>query len=214
MDKILNNKIFWGLLLFTVVGEFLVPYVLSKFYVTYNSKLQVMSVLGSPQSPVRIFYNIWLIWLGILLSMAAIVFWYDGKAVSNFLAVISMVLILIFAIGAGILAGFYSVNETKEMLTIPSKIHGFGAAIGFMALLFFPLINSLIEFKKGNIIAGIVGIISFVMACAFFVLFILGDKEEFKNSIVRYEGLWERLTLASMYIPFVFQSSKYLTKNF
>ncbi len=212
MCKIANSKFFWGLLLFTVIGEFLVPFVLSKFYDSYNSKLQVMSVLGSSQSPVRIFYNAWLIWLGIFLSMTAIVFWYNGKSISNVLAIVSMVLILIFAIGAGILAGLFSVNETKEMLTISSKIHGFAAAIGFMALLFFPLINSLIEFKNDNSIAGIVGILSFVFAFAFFVLFIMGDKPEFKNTIVVYEGIWERLTLAAMYVPFVYQSIKHLLK--
>ena len=160
----------------------------------------------------RIFYNIWLIWLGVFLSMTAFVFWYNGKPVSNVFAFVSMVLILIFAIGAGILAGFFSVNETKEMLTTASKIHGFGAAIGFIALLFFPMVNSLIEFKNGNIIAGIVSILSFTAALLFFVLFILGDKEEFKNTIIAYEGVWERLTLAAMYLPFVYQSVKYLLK--
>lgn len=213
MDKIANSKIFWGLLLFTVAGEFLVPYILSKFYEGYNSKLHVMSVLGSPQSPVRIIYNIWLIWLGVILLMTAIVFWYNGRTVSNVLAIISFILIMIFAIGAGILAGFFSVNETKEMSTIASKIHGYGAAIGFMALLFFPLINSMIEFKNGNIIAGIVGIISFIAAFVFFVLFIMGDKEEFKNTVVVYEGVWERLTLLAMYIPFIYQSTKYLLRK-
>ena len=74
------------------------------------------------------------------------------------------------------------------------------------------MVNSLIEFKNGNTIAGIVSILSFMAAFLFFVLFILGDKEEFKNTIIAYEGVWERLTLAAMYIPFVYQSIKYLLK--
>lgn len=43
----------------------------------------------------------------------------------------------IFAVGAGLISGFFSVNESKEMVTTASKIHGVGAAIGFMTLLFF-----------------------------------------------------------------------------
>ncbi len=40
----------------------------------------------------------------------------------------------------------------------------------------------------------------------------MGDKTEFKNTIVVYEGIWERLTLAAMYIPFVYQSIKNLLR--
>ena len=49
--------------------------------------------------------------------------------------------------------------------------------------------------------------LAFVMATVFFMCFIMSDKEQFKNTIISNEGLWERLTLLSMYIPFVYQGS-------
>ena len=64
MRNIADNRFFNSNLLFTVIGEFIVPWILERFYSEYNGKIMVMSALGNPQSPVQLFYNIWLIWLG------------------------------------------------------------------------------------------------------------------------------------------------------
>ena len=37
-------------------------------------------------------------------------------------------------------------------------------------------------------------------------IFVMGDKEQFQNTLLKYEGLWERLALFCMYIPFVYKS--------
>ena len=66
------------------------------------------------------------------------------------LAILQLISILTFAIGAGILSGLFSVNESKDVVTVASKIHGAGAAIGFMTLLFFPLFSAIFEFKIGQ----------------------------------------------------------------
>ena len=76
-------------------------------------------------------------------------------------------------------------------------------SIGFMLLLFFPLLSGVMLFKQNDIVGGIVDISSFILSLIFFVCFVMGDKEQFQNSVLKYEGLWERLTLFSMYVPFV-----------
>lgn len=75
-----------------------------------------------------------------------------------------------------------------------------------MALLFFPLLNGIISFKQNGAIEGIISISSFVLSLIFFACFVMGDKEQFQNTLLKYEGLWERLTLFCMYIPFVYKS--------
>lgn len=112
----------------------------------------------------------------------------------------------IFAVGAGLISGFFSVEESKGIVTTASKIHGAGAAIGFMALLFFPLLNGIIDFKQNDTIGGIVSISSFVLSLVFFGCFVMGDKEQFQNTILKYEGLWERITLFCMYVPFLYKA--------
>ena len=36
--------------------------------------------------------------------------------------------------------------------------------------------------------------------------FIMGDKEQFQNTVLKYEGLWERLSLLCMYIPLTYKA--------
>ncbi|MEY8392473.1 hypothetical protein AALA98_14115 [Lachnospiraceae bacterium 45-W7] len=100
----------------------------------------------------------------------------------------------------------FHVNESKDIVTEASKIHGISAAIGFIAFLFFPLLNGILAFKQGKISFGVVCVISFILALIFFICFIMGDKEQFQNTMLRYEGMWERLTLFCMYIPLVYKA--------
>lgn len=206
MEQIIDSMPFNWVLLLTIVGEFLLPCILKYFYKGYDAKKMVMSALGSPESPVRKVYNIWLIWPGIFLSFTSILYFIKAREVSMVLAILQLISILTFAIGAGILSGLFSVNESKDVVTVASKIHGAGAAIGFMTLLFFPLFSAILAFKMGNDAFGIVCVVAFVLAIVFFAFFIMGDKKEFKETVFANEGLWERATLLCMYIPFLYHS--------
>ena len=203
VQNVARSRLFNLLLLFTIIGEFLLPWILGRYYKGYDGKTMVMSALGSPQSPVRVIYNTWLIWLGGFLLFVAMVFYLSTKAKSPILSVLLFFSIGVFAVGAGLVSGLFSVNETKDSITIASKIHGVSAAIGFMTLLFFPLLNGILSFKQGNALWGFVDIVSFVLSLVCFICFIMGDKAQSKNTILGYEGLWERLSLFFMYVPFI-----------
>ncbi len=200
----MDCKLFNILLLITIIGEFLLPWILKLFYMDYNSKTMVISVLGSRESPVKTIYNGWLLWLGVFLSVTAYFFYIDLRTTSTVLAVLTFGTIAVFAVGAGILASLFSVNEIKEQVTISSQIHGMGSALGFMALLFFPLLQSISGFQNEDILQGIICMTAFALAILFFVFFIMGDKETFKGTVISYEGLWERLSLFFMYVPFLY----------
>lgn len=124
-------------------------------------------------------------------------YWLTSKP----LTVTSVILIFIFAIGAGIIFGIFSVNESKEVVTVASKIHGTGAALGFLTLLFVPLFLSILSCKNNNKINGIIFAISFVLTLVFFAFFIMADKPQFNDTFVKNEGLWQRLSLLLMYFP-------------
>ena len=69
-------------------------------------------------------------------------------------------------------------------MTVASKIHGAGSVIGFMLLLFVPLLFGIFFFNNQNPTMGVMSIISFVLALIFFTLFVMSDKPEFKNTII------------------------------
>lgn len=205
-NKMIDNKIFNIILLITIFLEFFIPFVLKHFYDGYEAKTMVMSVLGGKNSPVKKVYNVWLIYLGLFFIFTAFIYYDSFKNISYITAIITLFSIISFGIGGGILSGIFSVSKLKSDMTKDMAIHGIGSAIGFMALLLFPLLNSIICFKKNNISFGIFSIISFIFGMIFFILFIMGDKETFKDSIISYEGIWERLTLFCIYLPFVYKA--------
>ncbi len=206
MNDFINHPLINLLLLITIIGEFMIPWILKHFYPKYNAKTMVMSVLGSPESPVRKIYNAWLIWLGCFLLLIAYLLFAEIKKLSTSLAILTSISVAVFAIGAGILSGLFSVNESKAEISLASKIHGAGSAIGFMILLFFPLLRCIAAFRNNDPIQGTVCLISFILAITFFIFFILGDKDRFKETVFSYEGLWERMSLFFMYVPFLYDA--------
>ena len=112
-----------------------------------------------------------------------------------------MAFVALFAIGVCIFTCFFSVNESKDVVTTASKIHGAGSVIGFMLFLFVPLLITILSFKNDQSAIGVISIICFVAALVFFALFVMSDKEEFANTAIANEGLWQRLNLIFMYLP-------------
>lgn len=195
-------------IIMAVVGEMIVPIILSAFYKDYNQTTEVISVLGNPNSPIRIPFNIWMLIAGILLIFSCPYIFVEYNSVSVLLSVILIIFISIFAVGACIFSCFFSANETKEIVTIASKIHGIGSVIGFMLMLFVPLLIAILSFKCNENLVGAVSIVSFVFAVLFFILFVMSDKPEFSDTIIAKEGLWQRLNLLFMYLPLLIVAIK------
>ena len=191
----------WFFLLTAMAGDVLVPLFLSLFYRDYNSLKMSVSALGNPFSPVRIPFNIWMLVEGVLFLLALPAVHHHFRPISEGITNTLIVFIAVFAVGACIFTCFFCVNESKDVVTTASKIHGAGSVAGFMLFLFVPLLMAILFFKDHNRTMGIASIASFVLALVFFTLFIMSDKPTFKNTFVDHEGLWQRLNLVFMYLP-------------
>lgn len=203
-------KFGWYAIIVAVVGEMIVPMILSAFYKEYNQTTEAISVLGNPNSPVRIPFNIWMLLAGILFIFSLPSVFVEYKSVSILLSVMLIIFISIFAVGACIFSCFFSVNEKKEIVTTASQIHGIGSVIGFMLMLFVPLLIAILSFKSNDNLVGVTSIVSFVFAMSFFVLFIMADKPEFADTVIAKEGLWQRINLLFMYLPLLVVAIKQL----
>ena len=91
MENIITSKFFNTILLLTIIGEFFLPWILGKYYDGYNSKTMIMSALGSPQSPVRVIYNTWLIWLGLFFTFVAIAYFLTARIDFPILSVLLLI---------------------------------------------------------------------------------------------------------------------------
>lgn len=205
--------LFCGLLLATILGEFLLPWVLKRFFPGYSSRTMVMSVLGSPKSPVRRLYNAWLLWLGGFLLYAALLFFWADPLAAQALSALRLVCLGVFALGGGVLAGLFSVGGSKSEKNLASRIHGAGSAVGFMALLFYPLLEAIGWFSQGGLLLGGVCAGAFLLALVFFTFFVLADKPRFQGTPLAWEGLWQRASLACMYVPLALRAVQGLLRN-
>lgn len=106
MRNIADNRLFNLILLFTIIGEFLLPLVLAQCYVGYNGKIMVMSALGSPGSPVRLVYNLWLVWLGGFLAFTAWVYYEVTKEAFPVLSAFIFLSIGFLPLEQGLFLGF------------------------------------------------------------------------------------------------------------
>ena len=205
------NKIGWYALLIAMCGDLLFSWLLSFGYKNYSNLTMSISALGNPNSPVRLPFNIWMILEGFLFLVSLPVFYKTYQPVASGLTITTLIFIAIFAVGACIFTGFFSVNETKDVVTTASKIHGAGSTLGFMLFLFVPLLTAILCFKNQDKVLGLICIICFIISLVFFTLFVISDKPAFANTIISYEGLWQRLNLLFMYAPLCVVAVKNLT---
>lgn len=198
------------LLLTAMAGDLLVSVILPLFYKGYSSLKMSISALGNPSSPVRIPFNIWMLIEGMLFLLALPSVHSKFHSLSGVVTVLLILFISVFAVGACIFTCFFSVNESKDVVTAESKIHGIGSVTGFMLFLFVPVLTAILSFKAGDKAAGAACIVSFVLSLVFFSLFVMSDKEEFKDTVINNEGLWQRLNLLFMYLPVALAAVRFM----
>lgn len=184
-----------------MAGDILVSLVLPLFYREYDILKTSISALGNPSSPVRVPFNIWMLAEGVLFLLALPAVNRSFRPISAGVTNALIVFIAVFAVGACIFTCFFSVNESRDVVTVASKIHGAGSAAGFLLFLFVPLLVAVLYFKDRNATMGVMCAACFVLSLVFFVLFIMSDKADFRNTAIDNEGLWQRLNLVFMYLP-------------
>ena len=188
-------------LLIAMIGDILVSLILPLFYREYSTLRMSVSALGNLSSPVRVPFNLWMLAEGCLFLLSLPAVYHHFRPVSGGLAGVLVAFIAVFAVGACILTCFFSVNESRDVVTAASKIHAAGSVTGFMLFLLVPLLVAVLCFKDRNMAMGIMSIASFILALVFFTLFVISDKPDFKDTVIDNEGLWQRLNLVFMYLP-------------
>lgn len=182
----------------TLVLDNLLPLVLARFYPNYSHKEMALSVLGSRQSPVKRIYNAWCVAAGLIFCVAPYALYREN---SRGLTITIWILLAIYGICCEIISGICPLNESRNEQDVITKIHGGASAIGFMVLPVALLFLAILQFQTSEIIMGTIALLCFIAAFVFFCFFIMGEKEKFAKTVLRYGGLWQRLVLLSCYVP-------------
>lgn len=201
----------WLFIIIAIVGELLVPFILSFFYKGYSNTKMTISSLGVDASPVRIPFRVWMLIAGVLYLIASPAVFTSYARVSAPFSIVLVALLIVYAIGACILPALFSAEEARDSSSSNSRLHGLSSTIGFIALLFVPIILAVLSLISEATIVAVVSIASFVLAFIAFALFIMADKPKTKKEAFTLEGLWQRLTLLFMFVPLLFVAILYMS---
>jgi hypothetical protein len=185
-----------GLLAF--VGDFLVTIVLGLFYPNYNHLEMVMSDLGTSQSPVGAWINLWWIIGGVLFFIFAVGFRMTFAAHRRSATAV-MVLIMLFGLGAWICGGLFPMEPGGLEATLAGKLHGVCGGIGYTVIVFVPLVSLVIFSRTRSPKLYWLSIGIFVLGLVSFALFVVSEDVPSTEGILSYTGLWQRFFLLSHY---------------
>jgi hypothetical membrane protein len=184
----------------------ILPFILACFYPGYSHMNMVLSSLGSEQSPVRIVFNIWMACLGVSFIFIGIHLFVTYKVLNPIASTILLIITISYAVFDCILSSLFSVGDSKEMITVGEKIHGYGSAIGCTLFVFAGLLAVILVWKR-NPLVGKLLLVNCVISFIVFVVFVAGENipRDSKGilKIMTYEGLWQRISFIFMYIPYV-----------
>ncbi len=194
-----------------MTGDFIVTILLAFFYPGYDHFHLVMSELGTQQSPVALWVNLWWILGGCLFFPFALAlraaFAHRKKA-----AAAVMILILIFGVFAWVLGGVFPMEPGGVETTLSGKLHGIFGGLGYLALLLVPLVSIPLakdQFGKPGLWAAwlvfLAGLISFG-------LFISSENGP-ASGLLSLPGLWQRVFLGLNYAYLAGLGRKMLSKR-
>lgn len=190
----------------TLLDCLFIPLLLGAFYPNYSHMRMTLSALGGKGSPVRKFYNFWMACLGVYFTAIGIYLFLNYRKLSYLGACLLLIVTLSYAIFDCLLSSIFSTGNSKEMRTLAEKVHDYGSAFGCTVFLFAGLIGAIL-LGKTNLARGIFLLVCFLISVVLFGLFIAG--EDISVPVSRWEkfvaqtGLWQRLSLAMMYLPYI-----------
>lgn len=176
------------------VGDFVVTFLLGFFYPGYNFISQTESSLGTSNSPVANYMNLW----GVLFGLLLIVFGL-GIRMTEFKkerwGVILLWLIILYGIGEGFGSGLFPNNHIENDYSIVPNTHNVFGAIGGFALAFIPLAGSEMFAKKKHHKLNKYSKFVFIIGIVLILTYLLS-----RIGIIPYRGLWQRIFILHYHV--------------
>lgn len=190
------------LLIVAVISELVLPFVLGRFVPGYNQVEMLISSFGENGVPTQLAFKVWEIINGTLFVLAAPAFYARFEHTSQPLAMWTAICIAIFGIGDCIITGLVDRAGSTKEVGFASLLHNYASGAGFLGLLIGTFLLIWLFYLEQNHMMVITLIIIFVLS-SFFMLLFATPKIPIVNSFhVAYRGLWQRLNLLFLYLPF------------
>lgn len=176
------------------VGDFVVTFTLGAYYPGYNFIYQSQSSLGTADSPVAFYMNVW----GIVFCLLLVTFaWGLRKSIFSTGKWQTVVVwsIILYGIGEGAGSGLFPYDHIKNALTFSGELHSFFAAVGGVAIAIIPFACSKIFSKDLFPRLNDYCVYAFVGGLVLITLFLLS-----KYGFIPYKGLLQRVFILNYHL--------------
>lgn len=207
------NRYGFYFLIVAVFSELALPFVLGHFVSGYSQTEMLISSFGETGMRTKAAFRLWEILNGCLFILAAPAFYHRFTATNPKLALCLGIFIVAFGIGDCIITGLVSRAKTTEEVGFASLLHNYASGAGFVALLLGTLVLMWLYYQEKNQGMVMSMVFIFLLASLFMLLFAMPKLPIIKAFQVSHRGLWQRLNLLFLYLPYVLVSLETLQKG-
>ncbi len=180
-------------------GEFVVPFVLARFYPGYSHLRNVLSELGAPGSPVATWMDLWWVTFGVLMVVFAFGFARAFAGAGPAVYVVAGQLV-VFGLLAGIGSGLFPMDPAGSGPTLSGRLHNSLAGVGFLALIFVPLVSLAVFPRPESPGLYWLAVATQVAGLAALALYVAAQGPRSGAGFMSQVGLWQRVFLLVYYI--------------
>lgn len=211
MKKVLKMRILkkygFYIMILTILSELLVPLIFAKMYPNYSQLTMLISDFGEDNSPIQNLFKIWQLTDGILFILTIPSFYEWFRDISQKEAKFLSISIAVYAIGDCLFTALFD-RSLETDFNLASEIHDYGSGVGFVSFLIgtFLLIR-LYQVEKDFFMCKLL-LSVFILSSIFMILFAAPRIPFIASLNIPYRGLWQRLNLIFLYLPFFIVSVK------
>ena len=167
-------------------GDFLVTFILGALYPGYDFVHQSESYLGTADSPVANYMNVW----GVIFCLLLMVFAYGLRKtifINGVWQTMVVGCVLVYGLGEGAGSGLFPYNHVNGVLTLSGKLHSLFGGFAGIAIVFVPFACTKIFTKRSSPRMHAYSWFAFGSGLFLVIIFLISER-----GMIIYKGLWQR----------------------
>lgn len=169
----------------------------------------LISDFGEKNSPVQPYFKAWQLFDGLLIWTTVPSFYARFKATSASLAGLLSLSLVIYALGDCIFSALFD-RTLAPGFSLEEEIHDYGSGVAFVALLIGTFLLIKLYSLESNTRLVKLFLVLFAFSTLFMILYAAPRIPFIKTLQIPDRGLWQRLNLLFLYLPFLIVSFKNL----
>lgn len=199
--KVLERYGFY-LIILAVISELVLPFVLGPYIKGYSQVEMLISTFGETGMKTKTAFKVWEIINGCLFILGAPALYARFAPTNSRLAFWTAICVALFGLGDCIITGIVDRANSATEVDFTTLLHNYASGAGFVALLVGTGLLVWLYYLEHNQVMVWILIAIFILAMIFMFLFAMPKIPIINAFQVSHRGLWQRLNLLFLYLPF------------